>query len=151
MNDGSDASETWLVALNPGPRKMKSYQDLQVWQKAMDLVGKVYRVTERLPREEAYGLTAQVRRSAISVPSNIAEGHARSATGDYLRHLSIAQGSLAELETQLILTERLGYLEAPEIRAMLDSSSEIGRMLNGLRRSLRVRSQESGARSKGKS
>lgn len=116
---------------------MKSYRDLQVWQKAMDLVVEVYHVTVRLPREEVYGLTAQVRRSAISVPSNIAEGHGRSATGDYLHHLSIAQGSLAELETQLMLTERLGYLEAPDIRVILDASAEIGRMLNGLRRSLR--------------
>jgi four helix bundle protein len=90
---------------------ISSYRDLDVWNLGIDLVVSCYRITHSFPRQEEYGLSAQLRRAAVSVPSNIAEGHARASTGDYLRHLSIAHGSLAELETHLEIARRLGYLE----------------------------------------
>ncbi len=89
--------------------KVRRYQDLIVWQKAMDLVEKVYEITRHYPREELYGLTAQSRKAAVSIPSNIAEGQGRSTTPDFLRHLSIAYGSLLELETQILIARRLKY------------------------------------------
>ena len=116
---------------------IKSYRDLIVWQKAMDLVEQVYRVTRQFPREESYGLTSQIRRAAVSIPSNIAEGHARQSKAEYRNFLSIAQGSQAEVETQTLIAQRLGYLNrdaATEILALLD---EISRMLSTLVTKLR--------------
>jgi four helix bundle protein len=107
----------------------------------MDLVEQCYRLSERFPRSEEFGLRAQVRRSAVSVPSNIAEGNGRSTTGDYLRHVSIAHGSLMELETQLLIAGRLQYLEPASIDQALAQTDEIGRMLTSLARRLRERAQ----------
>ena len=87
-----------------------SFRDLQVWQRGMQIVESVYRVSGCFPKTEIYGLTSQVHRAAVSVPSNIAEGHARSSTKEYLHHVSFAEGSLAELETQLEVAARLNYL-----------------------------------------
>ena len=96
---------------NPSQRHpVKGYRDLLVWGRAMDLVVEAYRLTEAFPREERYGLVQQVRRAAVSVPSNIAEGHGRDHLGDYLRQLSVANGSLMELETQVLIAGRMGYL-----------------------------------------
>src|SRR6266478_3994026 len=89
--------------------KVSHFRGLRVWQGAMDLVEAVYRLSEAFPKTEIYGLTAQVRRAAVSVPSNIAEGHTRASTKEYLNHLSIAQASLAEIETQLEIAQRLNY------------------------------------------
>ena len=89
--------------------EVKSFRDLRVWQRAMDLVEMIYKVSVDFPRSETYGLTSQIRRAAISVPSNIAEGHSRKHTKEYLRFLSVAQGSLAELQTQIEIASRLGY------------------------------------------
>lgn len=111
---------------------IKSYQDLIVWQKAMDLTEVVYAVTRGFPREEAYGLTSQIRRAAVSVPSNIAEGHGRQSTLEYLRHLSITRGSLNELETQALLAGRLHYLSDEDLHRILALSAEVGRLLGGL-------------------
>lgn len=111
---------------------VQSYKDLIVWQKAIDLVGVVYQLTKAFPREELYGLTNQLRRAAISIPSNIAEGHARSSTSEFLRFLSIARGSLAEVETQLIIAQRLGYLSVDQLSPILSLQVEINKMLNGL-------------------
>ncbi|MBW3566088.1 MAG: four helix bundle protein [Acidobacteria bacterium] len=122
------------------PKKIKSFKHLRVWKRAMDLVVEIYHLTEGMPREEVFGLTAQIRRSVISIPSNIAEGHARSSTGAYLNHLSIALGSLAELETQMILASRLNYLPDPDLEPAMECCREIGRMLNGLRKSLQPNS-----------
>src|SRR5262245_48278962 len=94
---------------------VKSYRDLLVWQKAMNLVVESYRLANQLPKSELYGLTSQIQRAAISVPANIAEGHGRDHLGDYLRHLSIANGSLMELETHLLLIHRLAYLSIEDI------------------------------------
>lgn len=116
---------------------VRSFRDLKVWQRSVDLVVKVYEASRALPRAEIYGLTAQLRRSAVSIPSNIAEGHGREHLGDYLHHLSIANGSLMEVETQVTIASRLGYLSPQAARQILDSSGELGRMLAGLIRSLK--------------
>ncbi len=114
-----------------------SYRDLFVWQEAVDLVVECYRLTETFPKTETYDLVSQIRRSATAVPANIAEGHGRDHLGDYLRHISIAKGSLTELETHLIIAERLSYLSKEDLSRVLKRSAEIGRMLEGLSRSLR--------------
>ncbi len=116
---------------------IKSYRDLLVWQKAMDLAAQAYRLIESFPKHEEFGLKSQMRRSATSIPANIAEGHGRDHLGDYLRHLSIAKGSLAELETHLLLSTRLGYLTDAQAKEALQAADEIGRMLTGLSAKLR--------------
>ncbi len=115
---------------------IKNYQDLDVWQKAMDLVVMCYKLSKKFPKHEIYGLAGQLQRAAVSVPANIAEGRQRQHVKEFIQHLSIAYGSLAELETHIQIAGRLGYIEEEEINRILDYSSEIGRMLNGLRRSL---------------
>ena len=115
---------------------IRSYRDLEVWQKAMDLVVECYRVAERFPKTETYGLTSQLQRAAVSIPANIAEGHGRSHTREYLHHISIAYGSLMEVETHLQIASRLSYLDNSSLQILLDKSAEIGRMLNGLMRKL---------------
>lgn len=107
-----------------------------VWQKAMLLVEEVYRLTQVLPADERYGLASQLRRAAVSVPSNIAEGHARSSTKEYLHHVSFAFGSLAEMETQVELCKRLGYLVSEDSMRFDGLSDEVGKMLRGLRAGL---------------
>jgi four helix bundle protein len=118
---------------------IKSYRDLEVWKQAMDLVEQCYRRSEQFPRHEEFGLRAQLRRSSISVPSNIAEGHGRSTTGDFVRHLSIAHGSLMELETQILIAGRLDYLDTADVDDLLKRTDGIGRMLTSLGRRLRER------------
>jgi four helix bundle protein len=105
----------------------------------MDLVVTIYDTTAKFPKEERYALVDQLRRAAVSLPSNIAEGHGRSRTGDYLRHLSIAVGSLMELETQVQIASRLGYVSAEHEKGLLESSTVLARMLAGLIRALRRR------------
>ncbi len=112
------------------------YEELEVWQQAMDWVILVYQETRRFPREEIYGLTSQIRRAAVSVPSNIAEGQGRRSTKEFLNHLAIARGSLFEVETQVKLATRLDYLTHERTRAILDNSRTVGRLLNGLIRAL---------------
>jgi four helix bundle protein len=116
---------------------MESYRDLKVWKLGMELTKAAYVLTRSLPDWELYGLTSQLRRAAASIPANIAEGRARGSTKDFLRHLSVAQGSLAEVETFLILAEWLGYCAHDRIEDMLNMCSEEGKMLSGLQRSLR--------------
>lgn len=113
-----------------------SYKELLVWQKAMDFTVSCYRLTERFPRTETYGLSSQMQRAAVSIPSNIAEGAGRVHTREYIRHVSIAHGSLLEVETQTILAERLGYLTPVHTEPVLHTAAEIGRMLRGLIASL---------------
>lgn len=113
-----------------------SYRDLEVWRKARILVTQIYELTKKFPKEELYGLTNQMRRAAISVPSNIAEGKSRRATKDYMRFLDIAYGSVAEVETQLYLTIDLKYATEKEIDVLILGYAEVGRMLNGLIASL---------------
>src|SRR6184192_3551097 len=118
---------------------IRNYRDLEVWNKAMNLVESVYILTKNLPQEELYGLKSQIRRSVVSIPSNIAEGHGRKGQREYLHHLSIAKGSLAELETQLILCLRLKYFSREELKPVWNKSQVVGRLLSGLIRSLRTK------------
>ena len=111
---------------------IKSYRDLIVWQKAMDLVEDVYKKTKGFPREERYGLTSQLRRAVVSVPSNIAEGQGRDSTKEFLHHLSIAYGSLCEVGTQILIAHRLGYLVTRDLEFLDALTSEVGRLINGL-------------------
>jgi four helix bundle protein len=116
---------------------VRHYTDLIAWQKAMDLVVRVYEATQRFPADERFGLTNQVRRAAVSVPSNIAEGQGRHSTRDFVRCLSIAYGSLQEVETQLVIARRLDYLEAAFETGLSELTSEVARLINGLINSLR--------------
>ena len=116
------------------------YSELLVWQKAVDLVTTVYRLTKAFPADEKFGLTAQMRRAAVSIPANIAEGHGRKSTKAYLNHVSIANGSLMELETLLQIAARLEYLENEHLVEVLKRTNEIGKMLSGLTRSLNPQS-----------
>jgi four helix bundle protein len=115
------------------------YRDLDVWRLSMNLVERSYRMTEKFPRSEEFGLRSQIRRAAVSIPSNIAEGQGRSTTGEYVHHLAIAHGSLMELETQMQIAARLGFLPRSDVDVFLESTSEIGRMLNALGARLRAR------------
>ena len=116
---------------------VRNYSELIVWQKAMDLVAMIYASTKAFPKEELYGLTNQLRRAVVSIPSNIAEGQGRRSTNEFVRYLSIAHGSLREVETQILIAERLGYLLAPASRELMNSASEVGRLINGLINSLK--------------
>ena len=113
-------------------RKMKSYRDLIVWQKSMRLVTRIYLITKELPKNELYGLTSQIRRSSISLPSNIAEGYGRNSTNDYIRFLQTACGSLYEVQTQLEICRNLEYLSKDIFNEIYELSREIERMLNSL-------------------
>ena len=116
---------------------VKSYRDLEVWKKSIELVEMVYRFSANFPQDERFGITNQIRRAVVSVPANIAEGAEREGTKEFLQFLSIAGGSLAETETFLILAERLGMAEGTAISPVMEQAAHVGRMLNGLKRSLR--------------
>jgi four helix bundle protein len=113
------------------------YRDLRVWQSAMDLVVSVYQETQNFPKEELYGLISQMRRAAVSIPSNIAEGKGRSTDRDRSLFFFHARGSLLELETQILIAQRLKYLTTPRAEALVETSSELARMLNSLILSMR--------------
>ena len=115
---------------------IRNYTDLIAWQKAMALAESVYRATKTMPREEPYGLTSQMRRAAVSIPSNIAEGQGRRTDGEFLHMLSISHGSVRELETQAMLAQRLAFLRDDHSRVVLEQCSEVGRLLNGLMNSI---------------
>src|SRR5579883_1069032 len=104
---------------------VQSYRDLIAWRKAFDLVQAIYRATKGFPKEEIYGLTSQLRRAAVSVPSNIAEGQGRNSTREFLHHLSMAYGSLMEAETQLLIAETLDYLSPQETNSLLCQTAEV--------------------------
>lgn len=118
---------------------IRSYKDLKVWQKSMDIVDQCYVLTRKFPKSELFGLCSQIQRAAVSVPTNIAEGHGREQIGDYLRHLSIAKGSLVELETLLRIARRQGYIQQSELEPLLRETDEVGRMLTALRKKLSTR------------
>ena len=115
---------------------ISDYRDLEVWQLAMELVVGCHKCSASFPSEEKFGLTSQLRRAAVSVPANIAEGHGRASTKAFLNHLSIATGSLKEVETHLLIAIRLGYVTGDDVVPLLEMSSRVGRMLTGLKRSL---------------
>ncbi len=119
---------------------MRPHEKLKVWKKAIDLSVSVYNTTESFPKREWYGLAQQLRRAAVSVSSNIAEGAARRSKKEYLHFLAIAQGSPSEVATQLLIAKRLGYIENDAYRSQYRATDEIGRMLNGLRKSIAPKS-----------
>jgi four helix bundle protein len=118
---------------------MRSYKDLDVWKKGIDLTIDIYSLTNNFPKSELYGLTSQIRRASVSVPSNLAEGHLRDSTKEFLRFISISLGSLAEVNIQLIIVMRIGYLTDPIFTEVIQSTDELGRMIRGLQKSLKAR------------
>ena len=115
---------------------LKNYKELQVWQKSYKLCLEIYSITKGFPKDEQYGLTSQIRRAAVSLPSNIAEGYGRKTTPDYLRSLYIAYGSYCELETQTLLSGDLGYIKDNDIKELLEKIGDVERMLKALIRAL---------------
>lgn len=116
---------------------VRHYRELKVWQVAMELAEQCYLVTREFPKEELFGLTSQIRRAAGSIPANIAEGQGRRSTKEFLHHLSIARGSLMEVETHLLLSRRVGMLNPEALERLLRTADEIGRMLSGLQSALK--------------
>ncbi|MBY0354463.1 MAG: four helix bundle protein [Rickettsiales bacterium] len=114
----------------------KNFEDLNVWKEAMDLAEAVYRATDTFPKTEQYGLTSQLRRSVVSIASNIAEGSARATNGEFMQFLGIARGSAAEAKTQLMLSQRLNLLDEVTAHRLIEHTDRIARMLNGLRNSI---------------
>jgi len=115
---------------------LKNYKELNVWQKSYQFCLEIYRVTQKFPKEERYGITSQIRRAAVSVPSNIAEGYGRKTTKEYIQFLYIAYGSNCELETQILLSGDLGYIETDKLEILRDGVEEVERMLKALIKSL---------------
>ena len=115
---------------------IKDFKDLILWQRAMDLVVEVYNLVKRIPKEELFALSDQIRRAVISIPSNIAEGQGRNSSKEFIHFLSIAKGSKAELETQLLLCVRINYLTESEIEKAMSLIEEVGKMLNSLQKKL---------------
>lgn len=112
--------------------RVQSYRDLIVWQKSIELVLEIYRATQGFPKAETYGLVSQLRRASVSVPSNIAEGHARLSTGEFKQFLGHSRGSLMEIETQVLISQRLGYINSGQSSILLYRATEVGKVLNGL-------------------
>ena len=121
-------------------QKAANYTDLLVWQKGMDLVNETYTITRAFPADEKFGLVAQMRRAAVSIPSNIAEGQARHTTGEFVQFVSHAEGSVAELRTQFLIAVQLGYCTKSHARRAFELMSALRKMLNALRRTLAARS-----------
>ena len=121
--------------------RIESYRDLIVWQKGMDLAASIYECTARFPNFEQYGLSSQMRRAAVSVPANIAEGFGRATGRDYANFLSIARGSVLEVETMVLLSERLRYINEETCRGLVLSTQEVARMLYSLRRRVTARGE----------
>ncbi len=115
---------------------MNDFRELIVWQKSIELVENIYQITNSYPKEELFSLTSQIRRSAISIPSNVAEGFGRKSTLDYIHFLHIARGSLYELQTQLEISNRIKYLSENELHSMIEHCKEVEKLLNGLIKSL---------------
>jgi len=118
---------------------LKHYRELEVWPLAMNLAQECYRVTKAFPREELFGMTSQIRRASSSIPANIAEGQGRHHTKEFLNHLSVARGSLMELKTHLILSQRVGLLSEKDSGDLLQTTDRVSRMMSGLRCSLQKR------------
>ena len=118
---------------------VKSYRDLTVWRQGIELVDQIYRLTRTFPKSELYGMTSQMQRAAVSVPSNIAEGHQRDSTKEFLHHIAISLGSLAELDTLVQVSEQLGYLNRADKNALVQRIDALGKMLRGLQKSLKAK------------
>ena len=116
--------------------KGKNFKDLIVWQKSMDLVEMIYKESANFPREEVYGLTNQIRRASVSIPSNVAEGQSRNSSKQFLYFLAIARGSNSEVQTQILIAERLNYVSKEMSEKIVNLSTEIAKMINGLMKSI---------------
>ncbi len=125
------------MATETGSGKVSGYRGILAWQKGMDLAVDVYRASRRLPNDERYGLTSQMRRAANSIPANIAEGRGRGGESEFIRFLNIANGSLCELETHLHLAQRLDYIDLPTLNQLLAQTTEVARLLHGLAKTLK--------------
>lgn len=125
-----------MKSANGNETTIRNYKDLRVWQQAMELAKLVYRLTQSFPPEEKFGIISQMRRAAVSVPSNIAEGQARNTTGEFIQFISHAEGSLAELDTQLRLSVTLGFCRENDLESLAERVTDLQKMLNGLRRKL---------------
>jgi four helix bundle protein len=112
---------------------LRGYRDLRAWQQAMGLVTEIYRITRTFPKEEQYGLVSQIRRAAVSIPSNLAEGHGRNSRNEFRQFIGQARGSLSEVETQLEIAKNLGYVKAEAVGALMEQAEAVGKMLTGLR------------------
>jgi four helix bundle protein len=132
VTDVTDPVAVILVEFRRSGTMHGTYEDLKVWRRAMDLVLEVYRCTSSFPKHEMYGITSQMRRAAVSVPSNIAEGKGRFSRKELLQFLFHARGSLLELQTQITIACELGYLPLADRTKLTDLASEVGRLLNGL-------------------
>lgn len=121
---------------------MKGYRDLIVWQKSVDFVRQIYQLTSRFPEDEKFGLSLQLRRAAISIPSNIAEGQSRKSRKEFVRFLLMARGSVSEIDTQLFISQSLNYINSSDSVSAVQNTQEIGKMINGLIRSLQSESSE---------
>jgi four helix bundle protein len=113
-------------------KEVKSFHDLVAWQKAMELVTEIYKMSQKFPKEEIFGLTSQIRRAAVSIPSNIAEGRGKSSPGEFQQFLYHAKGSLAEVETQVIIATNLEYVKLQEVTNIMELIDRVGRLLSGL-------------------
>jgi len=130
------AGEVRVMPKQTGDSKIRSYRDLRVWQEGMDLAVICYGLTKSFPKDELFGMTSQIRRAGSSIPANIAEGYGRSSKGDYMQFLRVAQASLKELETHLILCMRVKLLPEPQCKTTLEHCDRLGKMLHRLIRSL---------------
>jgi four helix bundle protein len=117
-------------------KEIKSFRDLIIWQRGINLVKEVYEETRNFPKQELYGLTSQIRRSAISIPSNVSEGHTRQHRAEFRQFLSMALGSLAELETQIIISRELNYISSEKSEKVIDQMDSLGKMIRGLMKKL---------------
>lgn len=127
------------MSTSPRPQKIQSYRDLIAWQKAVDLAEYIHNASEKFPRREIFALSAQIRRATYSISSNIAEGQGRATTRDFLNFLSIARGSLFEVQSQVYVAQRLRYVDAATCKKLVDATDELGRIINGLIKSLQQR------------
>jgi four helix bundle protein len=116
--------------------KVKNFRELIAWQKALDLVEETYKASKSFPKDELYGLTSQIRRAVVSIPSNIAEGQGRDTTREFRHYLSISYGSLCEVQTQIFIAQRLTYLKEEQVITLLSMANEVARLINGLSNSL---------------
>jgi four helix bundle protein len=121
--------------------QIRTHRDLLIWQKSMALVTEIYRKSQRFPAQEQYGLTSQIRRAAVSIPSNIAEGFGRQSTGDYIRFLNIAVGSLFEVQTQIEIALNLSFIQESEFTIIFESTREIDRMMSSLIQKLKIKKE----------
>jgi four helix bundle protein len=132
MYGGREYRAQMIGEVGRGSMAINSFRDLHVWQKSIAFVEDIYRLTSNFPKEEIYALTSQMRRCAVSIPSNIAEGYGRNSTPDYIRYLRVAAGSLYELQTQMEIAVNLGYAKSEVVDVLKEKAEEIARMLGGL-------------------